>query len=779
MLDNCFRFAPRDSIPGLIAKICKYLKDHPGWSEEELEGQIKKFISATGVESFNGRTGTVTLDKNDVNSLKIGSAYFAEGDESINNLDLVSLYNQGVRFVFTDFNSVTSGYNLSFVLEYFSDSGNVVYYPMSTGSSGGGNIISVNGKTGVVELSLADIIGTSGVQVKLCTETEFTSTNAARWNEYYNEGYRIVGVVNPSATAIERIYLLKQDVNNHTPIGLSAGASDAYTPSNPPPYPVSSVNNKTGSVGLKVVDVSKGNSTDENAYIFIDETENYPDIIATDSNKLGGQISSYYATAESVNLLKGKIDALTKITPQMFGAKGDGSSDDSKALRDWLAYVIENEKTGFIPDGVYRVAAGGFSYRNAGTNFAIIGESTENTILAFDFTSETAQPNHIDIRNCSRFTIKNFTIKCSGGNPQKTGVALYLVDCNHANIENIEITNCSRGGVLAYSASYLDGGVCDSLYFENVNIYGVPNEATHGGTSSKLYPMGWILSDVVNTEVRRSNIYDMSWYGFEFKNYCKNSFFIDCNARRCVTACHFGAEMRQGDTIAAVGSGYRNINCYDVDTPIVAGAISDCIFDGINCYYSGDFTFKATKQYSARIQEAWNCFIRMSIFNMPYGGVYFSGDCDNNIVVLDYVSKSSTFTGRTIYAIGENINHNMFIVKAHPANLSIEQVISKVGNNVIKDEVTGIEVYNTNTIRAKKLYGADTPNNGTVNESGKALSKTFFSENGETILTFGNLSKNYIQARFDIPNNQIELHFKNNGETHVGIVKADGFTQLS
>ena len=89
MLDNCFRFAPRDSIPGLIAKICKYLKDHPGWSEEELKDQIKKFISATGVESFNGRTGTVTLDKNDVNNLKIASAYFAEGDESIDSLDLV------------------------------------------------------------------------------------------------------------------------------------------------------------------------------------------------------------------------------------------------------------------------------------------------------------------------------------------------------------------------------------------------------------------------------------------------------------------------------------------------------------------------------------------------------------------------------------------------------------------------------------------------------------------------------------------------------------------
>lgn len=325
MLDNCFRFAPRDSIPGLIAKICKYLKDHPGWSEEELEEQIKKFISATGVESFNGRTGTVTLDKNDVNNLKISSAYFAEGDESIDSLDLVSLYNQGVRFVFTDFNSVTSGYNLAFVLDYFSGSGDVVYYPLSTGSGGGGNIVSVNGKTGVVQLSLADIVGTSGVQVKLCTAEEFTSTTTTTWNAYYKEGYRIVGVVNASATAIDYIYLLKQDENNHTPIGLSTVASDAYTPTNPPPYPVTSVNGKTGdviglydqnnpppypvnivngktgSVSLKVVDVSNGNSSDENAYIFIDETDNYPDVVATDSIKLGGKMPEYYLNP--VNLL--------------------------------------------------------------------------------------------------------------------------------------------------------------------------------------------------------------------------------------------------------------------------------------------------------------------------------------------------------------------------------------------------------------------------------------------------------------------------------------------
>lgn len=293
-MTNCFRFAPRDSVPGLIAKICKYLKEHPGWSEEELEEQFKKFIEQTGVESFNGRTGAVMLNEDDVNNLNISSAYFAEGDETIDELDLVELYNQGVRFVFTNWNGATSGYDLSFVLEYLAASNDVVYYPMST-DSGDGNVLSVNGKTGVIELSLADILGGSGAQVKLCTAAEFTSTTIETWNAYYNDGYRVVGVVNSNATEVDYLYILKQDINNHQPIMVLGGTSDGS---------VLSVNNQSGDVIIDVVDVSENDSVNEFAKLFINENEEYPITPAIDSDALGGKPPDYYATDESVNKLK-------------------------------------------------------------------------------------------------------------------------------------------------------------------------------------------------------------------------------------------------------------------------------------------------------------------------------------------------------------------------------------------------------------------------------------------------------------------------------------------
>lgn len=337
MLTNCFRFAPRDSVPGLIAKICKYLKDHPGWSEEELKEQIKHFIGQTGVESFNGRTGAVVLNEDDVNNLKIESAYFAEGDETIDELDLVALYNQGVRFVFTNWNSVTSGYDLSFVLDYFGGSNDVVYYPMAIGS-GGGDIVSVNGKTGIVELSLSDILGDSGAQVKLCTATEFTSNTIATWNAYYEDGYRIVGVVNYDASAIDYIYLLRQDENNHQPIGISYDASDAYTPTNPPPYPVTSVNGDTGEVFTLRVDPSDpGVPTDIPAPI--------------NATTLNGKDAGYYATAESVNKISEKIDDIgtqEEIVQQVIAALGTpvfGSVDENKHIT----------LSGHLADGTYTI----------------------------------------------------------------------------------------------------------------------------------------------------------------------------------------------------------------------------------------------------------------------------------------------------------------------------------------------------------------------------------------------------------------------------------------
>ena len=277
---NCYRFSPRDSLSGVVAQIADYLSKHPGWNETELRAFVDGLISSAGVETFNGRSGNVTLNKDDVNNLLIANCYFAEADETIESIDVLALYKLGIRIVFTQYSSEVGGYTLAYGIEYYPTTDTAKAYLFSSGSGGGtGAIVSVNGKTGTVVLKASDILMNNGDSV------EYAVSNT------------------------------------------KAIANAAYSPNNPPPYPVNSINSKTGSVMLKVVDVSNGDSVDDNAYIFIDETENYPDITAPDSNKLGGQIPSYYATAESVNSLKD--DKLDKI-----GTAADSSKLGGKTLAE-------------------------------------------------------------------------------------------------------------------------------------------------------------------------------------------------------------------------------------------------------------------------------------------------------------------------------------------------------------------------------------------------------------------------------------------------------------
>lgn len=267
---NCYRFSPRDSLSGALAQIADYLSKHPGWNETELRAFVDGLISSAGVETFNGRNGNVTLNKDDVNNLLIANCYFAEADETIESIDVLALYKLGIRIVFTQYSSEVDGYTLAYGIEYYPATDTAKAYLFSSGSGGTGAIVSVNGKTGVVVLKASDIMMNNGDSVEDAVANAKAIANAA-----YSPD-------NPPLYPVT-------SVNGKT--GVVTGL---YDKNNPPPYPVNSVNSKTGSVMLKVVDVSNGNSTDENAYMFIDESYDYPDVIASDSSKLGGKAPEYY-----------------------------------------------------------------------------------------------------------------------------------------------------------------------------------------------------------------------------------------------------------------------------------------------------------------------------------------------------------------------------------------------------------------------------------------------------------------------------------------------------
>ena len=74
-------------------------------------------------------------------------------------------------------------------------------------------------------------------------------------------------------------------------------------------------------------------------------------------------------TSEAESYLTGDI-----ITPQMFGAKADGVTDDSKAIRAAIA-ELDKRKTGtlYFPPGVYIHGDGETGEDGTGNSYAYVG----------------------------------------------------------------------------------------------------------------------------------------------------------------------------------------------------------------------------------------------------------------------------------------------------------------------------------------------------------------------------------------------------------------------
>lgn len=156
-----------------------------------------------------------------------------------------------------------------------------------------------NVKQNIADLDLSHVLAGSSAQIQLMQQNTFNSITDSQWTAFYDSGFRVVGIVDSGYTEIQSLYL--QSTNPpHKPIPIKkeiveSGVSsvngksgsvvltgddiavsgtiitniatklntfdqeimaigervdEKYSPSNPPPYPVTSVNGQTGAVTI-------------------------------------------------------------------------------------------------------------------------------------------------------------------------------------------------------------------------------------------------------------------------------------------------------------------------------------------------------------------------------------------------------------------------------------------------------------------------------------------------------------------------------------------------
>lgn len=109
-------------------------------------------------------------------------------------------------------------------------------------------------KQNIADLDLSHVLAGSSAQIQLMQQNTFNSITDSQWSAFYDSGFRVVGIVDSGYTEIQALYL--QNTNPpHKPIPIKNGNVGSG---------VSSVNGKSGTVVLTGDDIAVSNTINTN-----------------------------------------------------------------------------------------------------------------------------------------------------------------------------------------------------------------------------------------------------------------------------------------------------------------------------------------------------------------------------------------------------------------------------------------------------------------------------------------------------------------------------------
>jgi hypothetical protein len=354
--------------------------------------------------------------------------------------------------------------------------------------------------------------------------------------------------------------------------------------------------------------------------------------IANIPNLAQGELAYTFDTEElyiggingNVSIGKGNF-----VSAKRFGVKGDGVTDDTVKMQEFIDYVCANGLLGVIPSGTY--VCGQLTYRTPVNGFTIMGENKETTIIkANDLL------NRLDFRNCDGVNIMNLTLDMNTVAPTTGGTGLYFVDCNNVNVDNVDIINVGYGSILSYTTDPMNKQT-ENMNFRNVKILCV------GATTDNVHPTGLLLADVDGGTIDNIYVEGCQYYPLEFKNKSENINVSNIRLKNCFHGIYLGGDAVLQDGFYARNINYTNIICENVYQPLWFGTAKGIRVSGFNSYHTNN----PVTAYGAEIRNCDNVEIINAIFNYAGATNGFSVR-DSDMVTIKASAYRMSGTGRIV-----------------------------------------------------------------------------------------------------------------------------------
>lgn len=155
----------------------------------------------------------------------------------------------------------------------------------------------------------------------------------------------------------------------------------------------------------------------------------------------------------SLNHDKMVLGTLGFVTPQMFGAKGDGVTNDTQAIANALAFAAQNGVDVEIPGGTYIV-----SNVTPPSNVVIRGKGAQTVIKQIAKSGLWVNP--VLINNVENVTIENLCIDGNAAEQTNDGkLGIQVLTCNNVVLRNLIVRNMLGDGISIGYTDYLSKNV--------------------------------------------------------------------------------------------------------------------------------------------------------------------------------------------------------------------------------------------------------------------------------------------------------------------------------